>query len=129
MNVKNRRIAVVTIDTTSALYVNNTIPYRFNNINFIPDEVILRSISVANIDASNECFILSSNLVPNNIMGSHVVTNAQASNQNPQTVFTLGYPITGSYNFTLLDSNGNLTPTMNNMVVTLCLEFVEYHKN
>jgi len=128
MNVLNRKTVIITINTSSPTYINNTISQRIDNINFIPDEVILRTISVANLDNDNEVFIISSNLVNNNVMGVCCVHSSETTVSNPQSVFPLGRQINGNYTFTLLDSSGNIT-NLNNMIVSLCLEFVEYRKN
>lgn len=127
MNVLNRRTVIITINTASPSYVNNTITQRISNIDFIPDEVILRTISATNFDNSNEQFLVSSNLI-GNVLGCCCVHSGETSNINPQSVFPLGRQINGTYTFTLLDFEG-VTTVLNTMVVNLCLEFVEYRKN
>lgn len=128
MNVLNRRTVIVSINTTLPSYNNNTISQRISNIDFIPDEVILRTISVINADNNNESFIITSNLINGNAIGCCSVHSAETATTNPQSVFPLGRQINGDYSFTLLDGNGNVA-TMNSMIITLCLEFVEYRRN
>lgn len=119
MNVLNRRTVIITVDTTTPDYINNTIFTRISNVAFIPNEVIVRSISVRNRANNNENIIISSSLLGNNVLGSCSVHSAETSNTNPQSVFPLNIPVNGNYSFTLNTPN-------NQLIINIVLEFIQY---
>lgn len=124
MKVKNRKTHVVTISTTASGYSNNSITYNFKNISFIPDEMIVRSVSVINNTGTRECAIVYTNLVSDNIC-SFVCTQTNTTNNQLDNRFIIGKEVSGNYVFTLLDENKAIV-AMNDMVITITLEFVEY---
>ena len=128
MKVKNRKNVIVSIDTSSSSYVNNTITKAINDVSFIPDEMIIRTIAVTNVDASNESFIITSSLVGNNMIGCCSVSPSLSTTVNPQSVFNLGVPISGNYSFTLLNTTFGFS-ALNTMSILISIEFVEYFKD
>jgi hypothetical protein len=122
MNFLNRKTVIVSIDSSSGSYINNTISRAISDVAFIPDEVVVRTISVSNGHNTNEVFIITSSLISNNVLGCCSVHDGETSNTNPQSVFPLGTPINGNYSFTLLN-------TVNlNLVINIVLEFIQYAK-
>jgi hypothetical protein len=125
MKVKNRKNHTIIIDTSA--YTNNTISYSFRNINFIPDEMIVKNLSYINNDATREFGVIYTNLV-NDYICSFSATQSNTFNCQLDLHFPLAKEISGAYTFTLLDSNKAIS-TMNAMVIGLTLEFVEYSKD
>ena len=90
------------------------------NIDFIPDDVIVRSIMYYSNGADPGVSFIRTNLVKDNIIGSI----DDPSVQNPQQHFTVNKPIKGAYNFQIVNTNG----TIGNRVgqLHIALEFVRY---
>lgn len=115
------KIIEVRQNITIAAAPNNTSAFStlINKVNFIPDEVIVRGINYHPTAAEAGITMLYTDLV-NDVIGSFF----QDFYIKPDLTFTLRKPITGQYNFQILDYSGALTPRAGRIFIHL--EFLKY---
>jgi len=91
------------------------------NIDFIPDDVIVRSIMYLGpaVPEPGVSFVRT-NLVKDNIIGSF----DDSSVHNPQQYFTVNKPIKGAFNFKIVNNDGTIGNRTGQLHIAL--EFVRY---
>jgi len=90
------------------------------DLDFVPDEMIIRTISYLNDGIEGPLSAVFCSLV-NDFIGSFVDSKPYANN----IVYTIGKPVRGQYNFQIRNADG----TLNNVRagdIHICLEFVQY---
>lgn len=95
---------------------------RTINIEFVPDELIVRCIAYQNDSSEVNVGYIYSDLVRDNILGS-VIDGKTFNNSNQ--VFTIGEPVHGIYTFSCRQADGSFDDAMAG-VPMISLEFVKY---
>jgi len=95
--------------------------YENINIEFIPDEVIVRSIGYHNDKTETELGYISTNLVKDNRIGFY----GDGLVSNSQQTFTLDKPVNGRYLFQLILADGTIDAASAG-VLMISLEFIKY---
>ncbi len=91
------------------------------NIEFIPDEVIVRAISYSSQNDEAGVSLIWTDLVNDSYLGTYI----DDAISNPNQVFTIGRPVRGVYAFKGLFYSGNLDNVALGVIV-ISLEFIKY---
>lgn len=125
--------------------VNNAPFFNSNvNVEFIPDEVVIKRISIQDADADNAdgMFFINTDMVFPNIIhsyapmysynneGTPILVNYYCDNCQPNTRFKITQPMNSLFKFWITDINN--APPKNSatfsMGLALTLEFIQYKK-
>jgi hypothetical protein len=104
--------------------IAGTVPFTLGKpINFIPDEVIIRSVHYFNNGTEVGVSTLETNMIDNipaiaNIIDSRIP-------YTPNSIFPVNRPIRGTYSMTFYDNTGALDTTRTGTLAIL-LEFIKY---
>ena len=120
--MKNQNIIVLTEYTNGN--TSTVITFTKNlNLEFIPDEMIVKGMHFFKDGTNNTVFTLSSNLVDYNIMCSFIETDIYSNFNN---VFQINKPVNGLYDFTInMVDTGSI---VYNGSIAITLEFIQYKK-
>ena len=95
--------------------------YENINIEFTPDEVIVRSIGYHNDKTETELGYITTNMVKDNIIGFY----GDGLVSNSQQTFTVNKPVNGAYLFQLRLVDGTIDGGSAG-VLMISLEFIKY---
>ena len=120
--------------STNLLPLNSiTTNFNINNIEFIPDELIINTIAYndksTNVTQNASMYSLSSNLVSNYTLSSFPNYGTIAAYLKLDTPFKINNSVNGNYTFTLSDAYMiDLSTGVNtvNMFITLMVTFYKY---
>ena len=117
------------------------VPFTFNNpatasfrftksidIDFIPDEVIIRQICHRAIVTETQTYSLSSDLVNGYMCTLFTFSNLTGTVPGTEIIFIIDKPVRGIYNFAMTLSQDPTVVITGNANVSIHLEFVKYKK-
>ena len=110
---------------TPAGFGVNSFDFTFSNISFIPDYMIIKSITVFNNGAATGAVLLRSNLFNNYLpMLSLYITNSYSMEMNLR--YPMNKSINGTYTFEFIDiTTGGLIVNIPNFGLAINVEFVK----
>lgn len=131
MKTKERKTITVSLDTTAAnLAVPTTVSSNSANIfiNFIPDEVVVRQVSIYNaiaVVANYETLIVTSDFVDNvPLFTIPLPPDDESLGLALTSKFPIVRPMTGNFTFNYLNSAGS--PNAIQVQLVMILEFIRY---